>query len=660
MADLVRTVGIIFQGDDRVSAVARIAADGIKDVGGAAGAVGAATGQAAAGVDDLNKKTAATNITLREMTQVMTALAGAVVVKEFIAANVAVENFDRAMTVVTGSSKGAGDAMEFVRRTSDILGLEISSTADNFVSLSAAAKGTTLEGQATRDVFEAVSKAMALLGKSSADTQGALLAVQQMISKGTVSSEELRGQLGERLPGAFQIAARAMGVTTIELGDMLKAGAVATDEFLPKFAAELNKTFGDTREVNTFNAELNRLITSLKDLATSGVGDGIFGALIEGMREVAKVNKASVVELDALSAGFQALKIFLAGGGEDTETFLRSLRNVRIDAGIAQAGITNYNQSLAETARLARLAEDANKEIFAENQFDAETRRLQRFEADAVASINAIGDAYKLLGVNADKVNADFIGAFDTLVNAAESTGKDINAAFGKIQGSIDTVEALEKVSASLWKAAEDGKITYAKAAEQVDKASESFLKNTGFVVENAKELNKQADAAKRAEENAAKMALELEKLASNERIKLIEARVELNVAQLQEDTKRIEAMFESINTTIDSTAEVIGDALSALKGFNSEFDPGFQIIKQQLDLENKRRQEALDLQKKMSEAQIELIREQIRALNNGDVLIKVDGAGLQPQLEAFMFEILKGIQVRLNQQGMKALLGVP
>ena len=41
------------------------------------------------------------------------------------------------------------------------------------------------------------------MGLSADQTSGVLLALQQMISKGTVQAEELRGQLGERLPGAL-------------------------------------------------------------------------------------------------------------------------------------------------------------------------------------------------------------------------------------------------------------------------------------------------------------------------------------------------------------------------------------------------------------------------------------------------------------------------
>jgi hypothetical protein len=46
-------------------------------------------------------------------------------------------------------------------------------------------------------------------------------------------------------------------------------------------------------------------------------------------------------------------------------------------------------------------------------------------------------------------------------------------------------------------------------------------------------------------------------------------------------------------------------------------------------------------------------------ALRNGGGLITIDGAGLQPHLEAFMFEILESIQVRVNAEGYNLLLGV-
>lgn len=49
------------------------------------------------------------------------------------------------------------------------------------------------------------------LALSKDQMDGVFLALGQMISKGKVQAEELRGQLGERLPGAFDMAAKAMG-----------------------------------------------------------------------------------------------------------------------------------------------------------------------------------------------------------------------------------------------------------------------------------------------------------------------------------------------------------------------------------------------------------------------------------------------------------------
>ncbi len=99
--------------------------------------------------------------------------------------------------------------MKFIGETADRLGLELLSAGQAYSSLLAATQGTNLAGEETRSIFTAVAGAMSALGKSAADTEGALQAVQQMVSKGTVQAEELRGQLGERLPGAFRYRGRA-------------------------------------------------------------------------------------------------------------------------------------------------------------------------------------------------------------------------------------------------------------------------------------------------------------------------------------------------------------------------------------------------------------------------------------------------------------------
>lgn len=51
----------------------------------------------------------------------------------------------------------------------------------------------------------------------------------------------MRGQFGERLPGAYQAAARAMGVTSAELSKMMEDGELVAEDLLPKLSVELLK-----------------------------------------------------------------------------------------------------------------------------------------------------------------------------------------------------------------------------------------------------------------------------------------------------------------------------------------------------------------------------------------------------------------------------------
>lgn len=167
-------------------------------------------------------------------------------------------NMEEAIAFASG--KDAQTNLKFLDDTINRLGLDVNATYKGFKTWQGALMGTNLEGEKGREIFTSVSEAATVMKLSGEMTEGAFLALGQMISKGTVSAEELRGQLGERLPGAFQIAARAMGVTTSKLGDMMKKGEVVAEDFLPKFATELKKTFGPgvLEAQESFNANMNR------------------------------------------------------------------------------------------------------------------------------------------------------------------------------------------------------------------------------------------------------------------------------------------------------------------------------------------------------------------------------------------------------------------
>ena len=120
--------------------------------------------------------------------------------------------------------------------------------------------GSKLQGDPTREIFKSVSIAASAMGLSAEDAKGTFLALGQIMGKGKVQAEELRGQIGERIPGAFNIAAKAMGVTQAQLNKLMDDGKLVAEDFLPKFAKELKNTFAGAlpKAMNSSQAQLNR------------------------------------------------------------------------------------------------------------------------------------------------------------------------------------------------------------------------------------------------------------------------------------------------------------------------------------------------------------------------------------------------------------------
>lgn len=230
---------------------------------------------------------------LRELSKAISLVGIGALAKDCIDAALEVQKLETSFRSVSGQD--AAREMAFVREEAGRLGLDIASAAGEYGKLAAASKGTALEGDETRRIFTALSEASTALGLSGEEAAGALNAVQQMISKGKVSSEELRQQLGERLPGAFQIAAKAMGVSTAELDKMLEQGQVTADDMLPKLAAALHDTYGKAAEeasqkgqaaINRFNNEM--LETKAK------VGEALMPAFTDILKGMKPLSEAIV------------------------------------------------------------------------------------------------------------------------------------------------------------------------------------------------------------------------------------------------------------------------------------------------------------------------------------------------------------------------------
>ena len=204
--------------------------------------------------------------------------------------------------------------MEYLMDVADRSGGSFGTMSQQFAKIQAAAEGTNLEGIRTVEIFELISLAGAKMSLSQDEIAGSLRAVEQIMSKGTLQAEELRGQLGDRIPGAVGIMARALGVTTKELGDLMKQGKITSDSLLP-FAQELARTYG---------VELGDAI----DTVVSGEGR-LFNALL-------RANKAAD-EAIGFSKAYQNSLSILTGWLDTAANNMDLLVKITVSAGAAFA-----------------------------------------------------------------------------------------------------------------------------------------------------------------------------------------------------------------------------------------------------------------------------------------------------------------------------------
>ncbi|HAO1325039.1 TPA: tape measure protein [Escherichia coli] len=173
------------------------------------------------------------------------------------------EASQRAAQFVLGD-EGAKRATDFVKNLANNTGVDQIETLSSFAKFSAGA-GDMDTGQ-KESLFSNVIGTSRLMGLSTDEINGILKAFEQMASKGKIQAEELRGQLGDRMAGAFQLFARSLGMTTEQLDAAMKNGKVLSKDVLPKVSAEMgrmiDKAGGWEKIINSTQTQLGRLSNS--------------------------------------------------------------------------------------------------------------------------------------------------------------------------------------------------------------------------------------------------------------------------------------------------------------------------------------------------------------------------------------------------------------
>lgn len=154
------------------------------------------------------------------------------------------------------------------------------------------------------------------------------------------------------------------------------------------------------------------------------------------------------------------------------------------------------------------------------------------------------------------------------------------------------------------------------------------------------------------------KFKLGLEEIQSKERVSIFDIQAKVDMAGIEASSKAFTTMFESIGTGIDSTSETLL-GLFGMMETASTTPFGMEALLAAIEQEQALRQKEFDLQEKLIEAQINYMALKATALSKGEALINISADGLEPEIEAFMWQILKRIQTRANAEGAEYLLGI-
>jgi len=211
--------------------------------------------------------------------------------------------------------------------------------------------------------FRTFAKVARITNMSTQAMSGMFLALEQMISKGTVSMEELRRQLGQYIPGSMALASEAWMEGTGHMAEFykeVKKGAVQSTPFLEKFAKVINEKFDTSILVKSLEkpqaamVALQNTLTGLQALFGALISD-TFVKVVKWFDEFAKsIGRMWVAGTELASVfstifGAGDIEVNLEGATESLSSFDLAMNSVGETSDKVGDSIDRFNSGVDKT-----------------------------------------------------------------------------------------------------------------------------------------------------------------------------------------------------------------------------------------------------------------------------------------------------------------------
>jgi tape measure domain-containing protein len=242
-----------------------------------------------------------------------------------LAAATALQTFRNQLNAVTGSSENASRSFGFIDSLADRFAVPLESVRQGFVRMYASMEPAGFGATEIEGLFTGVSKAAATFGMSKDQVDRVTYALSQMASKGQIMAEELRGQLGDVLPGSFALFAEAAQMSIPEFTKAMEQGRFSGEAMrvvLNNVAILLNTKFASGAEgaaktlqgaLNTMGTGMQRLYESFEPLVNE-VAQRVFPLIAEAMADA--------------SSGVKAFTAAVRGGNPELQQLSGSARQM--------------------------------------------------------------------------------------------------------------------------------------------------------------------------------------------------------------------------------------------------------------------------------------------------------------------------------------------
>jgi len=311
----------------------------------------------------------------------------------------------RASLAALGGGIGAGQ-QQFAQlfQTAQQLGVAFEPLARGWRQLTAAATQANLPLEDQRRLLNAVSNEARRVGASNDELGRIITALAQTASKGVVSMEELRQQLGEALPTALAALARGMGYTTEQITKLVETGTL---RFVP-FALAFTRGLEEMQSASGKMADGAQQAFNRLGNALIAFKDALGANVLPELERIAKVATGildTATALLALAGGRRDPRLAPntaaeIAGTPDQEREVQRLRNViaRLEQQAATAvpgPLREQREGMAQRAReeldiLLEVIQGTKNETAEQQKLTAEANRTKSAREQEAAFLQTI------------------------------------------------------------------------------------------------------------------------------------------------------------------------------------------------------------------------------------------------------------------------------